>query len=318
LVPLHSGLILVYVILRWLAGDSLWYLDALGYVLPWILLPTALLLPAAVCSRSRVLICFAALPAAVFLFTYGPLFLPRWPVDEAEPSFAVMTYNVCYKNKDEQAIAESIVAEEPDVVVLRELQAPMAEALEGRLGQRYPYRRIEDGCGFFSRFPILSYEAFPLSEGAYDLAQQLELEVDGRQVSFLSVHPMVPRIEWFHPLGLPWGVPSDLASGGRDADMEAVVGVVDSLTGPLVVLGDFNLADQHRLYQQVTSQLVDSHRESGWGMGFTFSPFGGPGLPMWRIDLVLHSRHLVALSTQIGDFGGSDHRPLVARLAFAR
>jgi vancomycin resistance protein VanJ len=317
LVPLHTGIALCYWALRWLGGDSLWYVDALGYVLPWVLLPTLLLLPTAIYGRCRVVILLAILPAVLLVLTYGPLFLPRWPVGAiAEPSFSVMTYNVCYKNTDGLAIAGVIEAEGADVLVLRELEPAMAKALEERLEYRYPYRRVEPGCGFFSRFPIMGYEAYRLSEGAYDFAQQLVLDVDGRRVTFLSVHPKVPRIEGFHPFGLPLGIPTGLASGGRDADIRALLHILEDLAGPLVVLGDFNLADQHELYSLLTSRLIDSHRESGWGMGFTFSPSGGPGLAMWRIDLVLHSPHMVALSTRVGDYGGSDHRPLVARLAF--
>ncbi len=317
LIPLHTGLILAYCSLRFLGGAHLWFVDALGYVLLWILVPTLLLLPAALYRRSWMLIALAAMPAILFFLAYGPLFLPRWPIGAtAEPSFSVMTYNACYRNTDELAIAGAIEADAADVVVLRELEPPMAEALGERLADSYPYRRTEPGCGFFSSFPILEYEAFLLSEEAYDFAQRLVLDVEGRPVTFVSVHPKVPRIEGFHPFGLPIGVPTGLASGGRDADVGALIEMVEGIGGPLVVLGDFNLSDQHVLYGPLTDRLIDSHRESGWGMGFTFTPSGGPGLAMWRIDLVLHSPDIVALSTHTGDYGGSDHRPLVATLAF--
>ena len=316
LVPLHTALILAYCCLRWLVGDRLWFIDSLGYILPWILAPTLLLLPAAIYRRSRLLISLAALPAILSVITYGCLFLPRWPVEAAEPSFSVMTYNVRFDNMNEQAVAAAIEDEASDVLVLRELEPPMAEALEERLESLYPHRRIEPGCGLFTRFPILQYEAFHLSADAYDFAQLLVLEVEGRPVTFLSVHPIAPRIEGFHPFGLPLGIPTGLASSGRDADVRALIDILEGLEGPLVVLGDFNLSDQHELYGPLTSGLVDSHRESGWGMGFTFTPAGGPGQAMWRIDLVLHSHDLIALSTRVGDYGGSDHRPLIATIAF--
>ena len=316
LVPLHTGLILCYLGLRWLRGDELWFIDALNYVLPWILTPTLLLLPAAVYRRSRLLVILAAVPAVLFLLTYGALLLPSWPAVAGEPPFLVMTYNVRFDNRDEQAVAASIEQQSADVVVLRELEPPMAEALEERLGYLYPYSRIEPGCGLFSRLTILEYEAFRLSDEAYDFAQRLVLDVEGRRLVFFSVHPKAPRIGGFHPFGLPLGIPTGLARRGRDADVLSIIRIVEDLEGPLVVAGDFNLSDQHQPYGPLTTALVDSHRESGWGLGFTFSPFGGPGLAMWRIDLILHSRDLVALSTRLGEFGGSDHRPFVAELAF--
>jgi endonuclease/exonuclease/phosphatase (EEP) superfamily protein YafD len=52
-------------------------------------------------------------------------------------------------------------------------------------------------------------------------------------------------------------------------------------------------------------------------MGFTFTRFRSIGLPLWRIDYVLHSPDLVSLRAVVGDYGGSDHRPVMAELAFA-
>ena len=77
-----------------------------------------------------------------------------------------------------------------------------------------------------------------------------------------------------------------------------------------------DLTDQQGLYAPLTRHLRDAHHESGWGMGFTFTRFPRFGLPMWRIDYVFHSPDLVALSTAVEDYGGSDHRPVIVRLAF--
>ena len=84
----------------------------------------------------------------------------------------------------------------------------------------------------------------------------------------------------------------------------------------LNLIGDLNITDQQSLYLAVTSNLRDAHRVAGWGMGFTFTRFVRLGLPMWRIDYVLYSSHVVALRTHVGDNDGSDHRPLYAELAF--
>jgi endonuclease/exonuclease/phosphatase (EEP) superfamily protein YafD len=37
---------------------------------------------------------------------------------------------------------------------------------------------------------------------------------------------------------------------------------------------------------------------------------------MWRIDYVFHSTDMVAVSATTGDYGGSDHRPVIAKLDF--
>ena len=316
LAPLHAGLIITYFALRWLGGGDLWFVDALGYVLPWLFVPLVVLLPAVLLRRSRLLLVLVAVPTALFLFTYGHLYLPRWPVRAAGPTFTVMTHNVLYLNSDADGVAAAIEAHAPDFFGLRELEPPMAEALASQFADRYPYYKLEPGCGFFSRYPILQYEAFRLSRGEGSWVQHCVVDIDGYQVNVLSVHPRSPPLLGFHPFGLPLGIPTGFANQGRDADVRDLLSRLEQVDRPLVVIGDFNLTDQQSLYAPLTRHLRDAHRESGWGTGFTFTRFPRFGIPTWRIDYVFHSADLVALSTAVGDCGGSDHRPVIARLVF--
>jgi vancomycin resistance protein VanJ len=316
LTPLHAGLIVAYFALRWSGGGNLWFVDGLGYVLPWLFAPLVVLLPGVLLRRSRPLWIFAAIPTVLFLLTYGHLYLPRPPARAAGPTFTAVTYNVLYRNEDTDQVAAAIEAHNPDFFSLRELAPPMAQALESRFADQYPHYRTEPDCGFWSHYPILAYEAFRLSGGEGAWAQQVVLDIDGRQVTVLSAHPRSPPLRGFHPFGLPLGIPTGFASAGRDADVRDLLGRLEYVDGPLVVIGDFNLSDQQALYAELTRHLRDAHRESGWGMGFTFTRFPRLGLPMWRIDYVFHSPDLVALSTAVGDYGGSDHRPVSARLGF--
>ncbi len=316
LTPLHAVFIFAYFALRWLGRGDFWLVDALGYVLPWLFLPLVALLPLVLWRRSRFLLAVAAVPTALFLLTYGELYLPRRPVRATGPAFTVLTYNVLYLNTDVDGVASQIAVHAPDLFALRELQPPMARALEGRFAEQYPYRRFEPGCGFFSRYPILEYAAFHLVAGEGAWAQQVVLDIEGHPLNVLSVHPRSPLLVGFHPWGLPLGVLTGFDNARRDADIRALLAHLEEMETPLVVVGDFNLADQQSLYPALTRTVRDAHRESGWGMGFTFTRFPRLGLPTWRIDYVFHSPDLVALSTKVGDWGGSDHRPVIARLAF--
>jgi endonuclease/exonuclease/phosphatase (EEP) superfamily protein YafD len=223
---------------------------------------------------------------------------------------------VLHSNDDVDALATSIATHGPDFFGLRELLPEMAEALEPGLTERYPYHRIEPGCGFWSRYPILSYETFRLVEGEGTWAQQLVLDIEGQAVTVLSVHPRSPPV-YGVPLPDVWGrLPAALDDKGRDADLRGLLSRLEGIEGPLVVIGDFNVTDRQSLYAPLTHRLHDAHRESGWGMGFTFSHRPDVGLALWRIDYVFYSPELVVLSTRAGDYAGSDHRPVIARLTF--
>ncbi|HEY46147.1 MAG: hypothetical protein AMJ88_09690 [Anaerolineae bacterium SM23_ 63] len=317
LTPLQTGLLVVYYSLRELGGGELWFIDALSYILPWLYLPFIILLPGILfLRRTRLLLILVAIPTTLFLLTYGRLYLPRTSVYSTGPTFSVMTYNVLWTNKQADRVATAIEQHDPDIVGLHEILPSMGAAVEERLAERYPYHKLENSYGILSRFPILNYEFYQLDDGTGSWVQQMVLEIDGHRVNLLNAHPRSPPLEGFHPFGLPLGIPTGFLNQVRDADVRDLLTRIDRLEDPLVVIGDFNLTDQQIMYAPLTSRLKDAHRESGWGMGFTFSRFPSIGLPMWRIDYVFYSADLVALSATTGDYGGSDHRPVIAELSF--
>ncbi|HEY43479.1 MAG TPA: hypothetical protein G4O11_05790, partial [Anaerolineae bacterium] len=315
--PLHAGLLIIYYAMRELGGGDLWFIDALSYILPWLFLPLIMLLPGILLlRRTRLRLILVAIPTTLFFLTYGDLYLPRPSVDSSGPTFTVMTYNVLWSNKQADRVAAAIEEHDPDIVGLHEILPSMGTALEERLAERYPYRRLENSYGILSRYPIHQYEFFQLDQGAGSWVQQMVIEIDGNYVNFLNAHPRSPPLVGFHPFGLPLGIPTGFINQGRDADIRDVLRRIERLEDPLVVIGDFNLTDQQGMYAPLTSRLKDAHRESGRGMGFTFTRFPNIGIPMWRIDYVFYSPDLVAMSTSTGDYGGSDHRPVIAELTF--
>jgi vancomycin resistance protein VanJ len=317
LTPLQAGLLVVYYALRELGGGDLWFIDALSYVLPWLFLPLVILLPGVLLlRRTRPMLILVAIPTTLFTLTYGSLYLPRSSVNSIGPTFTVMTYNVLWSNTQVERVAAAIEEQDPDIVGLHELLPSMGTDLEERLAGRYPYRRLENSYGVLSRYPIHQYTFYPLDQGRGSWVQQMVLEIDGHYVNFLNAHPRSPPLVGFRPFGLPLGIPTGFLNQGRDADIRDVLDRIEKLDDPLIVIGDFNLTDQQSMYEPLTRHLRDAHRESGWGMGFTFTRFPNIGIPMWRIDYVLYSPDLVALSTSTGDYGGSDHRPVIAELAF--
>ena len=100
-------------------------------------------------------------------------------------------------------------------------------------------------------------------------------------------------------------------------------------TEPLILVGDFNMSDQSEDYRRVAAFYTDTYREVGWGMGFTFPDFtyaeavpnvlpavSMPVRPLVRLDYIFHDEAFQALEARVlPSSGGSDHRPLFARLA---
>ena len=316
--PVQAFLVLAYLAGRYF-GSVHWVLDASAYILPWVLAPAVLLLPGAFWRRSPFLLGTCALPLMLFGLIYLPLYLPR-RTPEVGGSFTVMTYNLLGNGRDPESALESILALDPDIIALQELTANFEQELEARLGPRYPYRKLETdrwGQGLLSRFPIETYRLFELGDPERPmLVQYAELGVNGQRLGILNVHTHSPgliRKELARSLNLPPG----LVRKWRDWDMKELLQALEPLASPLILAGDLNISDQHDWYRQLTERFRDAHRDAGRGMGFTRTPLFGSDFAMWRIDFVFYTPELVAISTSHGDFGGSDHRPVVAELAFA-
>jgi len=95
----------------------------------------------------------------------------------------------------------------------------------------------------------------------------------------------------------------------------------------VIVGGDTNVAPLSNAYKIFTSDLSDSWREAGFGLGHSFPGSSIPGssrpkilgipVPKWlvRIDYIFHSNDWRAVSARMAQFDGvSDHRGIVVML----
>jgi endonuclease/exonuclease/phosphatase (EEP) superfamily protein YafD len=100
----------------------------------------------------------------------------------------------------------------------------------------------------------------------------------------------------------------------RAAEVARLEQALRALREPALLLCDCNLTDTSQAYARLATFMSDSFREAGWGFGHS-SFSRRPPFQAQRLDYVWHSDRLVALEAFVGPEGGSDHRPVVARLA---
>ena len=287
-------------------------------------LPPLLFISMLCASRRAGLVLMA--PVVLLAWTYGPLFLPRSipsPVrGSGQPSGAmlrVMTANLLVSNDDLSAVAGLLLAERADIVAIQELSPSMAEYLRRELHAQYPYQLLEPstsaaGLGILSRHPIRAEHAGGTLPRAC-FCQRVTVDLGGRTLALVNVHPWPPKIGYVRLGRLP--IPTSFAPEQTKRGIAAALQELEGRTGPLIVLGDFNLSDRQPLYRQLRPSLLDAHAEAGWGLGHSFPALAFDGLPnisFVRIDYVLHDRSLTARSARTGTTPGSDHRHVVADL----
>lgn len=218
------------------------------------------------------------------------------------PAFTVATVNLLYRNQDRQPVLDWLAAEAPDLVVVQELTPDWAAELlrtSGYAHHRLLTRRDAYGIGILSRWPLERIQAIDLAaDGLPSLAGVVEIH--GRPVAVLGLHarwPITPRL-----------------LEARDDALRRAANVVRSEPLPTVVLGDFNLTPFSPAFAQFAegTGLRDAMAGPGWNPTWQagFWPLA------LRIDHVLVPPSVCVSHAEVGPSIGSDHRPVVARLAF--
>ncbi len=225
--------------------------------------------------------------------------LTAWPTapdgggDGAE--LVVIAANVSVGNSDPAPLVDWIRSEQPDVLAIIEISDGFAKNLG--LGETFPFRVVRPrsdpfGLALLSRHPIMAHQ---IVDEAYGV-QRIEATLNwhGNVVTVVAFHPMPPM------------TPADHIR--RNEDLAILATRLKDV--PAVILGDFNATPWSSAFAAPT--------RAGFRLASGYSPtwpaaWGGlMGLP---IDNVLLSRHWTVTKRETGPDVGSDHLPVLARIA---
>jgi vancomycin resistance protein VanJ len=312
----YSAAVGIWFGLRLLVFDQIWWMLMVNSIAVYLFTPLPLLLALALWRRRMRVLLALGLPTLLFLLLFGMQFLPprlRSSVPHAGRELTVMTFNVLYTNRDFDALIGAIRAAQPDIVGFQELTPKISQALVAALAADYPYHTLTSraqtsGVGIISRFPIEQSAAFALPPR--NLALHTVLRVDGAPLHVVVVHLQPSR------LGVPLEQIAAAAStfyAFRLGEVAAIEREILGVREPLLLLCDCNMPDTSQGHELISAFLGDSFRDVGWGFGHTSHLWPLP-FATQRLDYVWHSAGLTALAAQVGQPGGSDHFPVVARL----
>ena len=298
-------------------GDRFTVIGLLNFVAIFLFVPLALVLIVAITCRSRWLGIGFIIGAAALIWFWGDLFIPRFNRDlSGEPTLSVMTYNVLAWHSQYEPILETIRLENPDVLLLQELNHGLADILQKDLIDDYPYQVLDPvdnptGIGVISKFPIQPSEV---------ILPQLWADWNGAQITLVNFH-------MFPTTGL-WPLDEvDRSIRFREQEARILAGLANQ-SHSSIMGGDANTTSLSDAYKTITGILTDAYRSAGFGLGHTFPGSTIPGsdrphigrlyLPAWvtRIDYVFHSDDWITISARTAHIDGvSDHRGVIVELA---
>ncbi|HEU5102423.1 MAG TPA: endonuclease/exonuclease/phosphatase family protein [Roseiflexaceae bacterium] len=312
---LYVVLITLWLVLRAIFFDQIWWLALVNTFAIYLFVPLPLLLVAALLRRRWALMFGLAIPTAAFIALFGTLLLPRLstPLPDT-PTITAMSFNVLTSNKDTDALIGTIRAARPDILGMQELTNGKRAALKTALGQALAYHTLDwprsyGNVGLMTRFPIETAQPITLPSGQPALHAILRV---GEQQLHVFVAHLSPNHLFKNP-EIDLATAASTAFARRAAEINRLGEELHDLDAPAILLCDCNLTDTSQAHADLRSFLADSAGEAGWGLQLTNYVDKIPFLGQ-RIDYVWHSADLIAVAAEVGNAGGSDHLPVVARL----
>jgi endonuclease/exonuclease/phosphatase (EEP) superfamily protein YafD len=239
----------------------------------------------------------------------GPYLVPTFVQERGETqtvarpdgTYRLLSLNVLTKNRDWQNVIDLIRSNDPDFVVLMEIDSTWHQVLI-QLEAEYPHARYEVrsdnfGIAFLSKIPWSSIESF--SSASLQLPS-LDAKFDGlggpggRNLRIIATHPIPPMGE------AHWKA--------RNEQLFNVADRLDDRSANLIA-GDFNLTPWSPIFKEVLKRgdLKDAGSDSGVEPTWYIFPTWLGGL---SLDHVLASPNVTVIDHRIHSAVGSDHRPI--------
>jgi endonuclease/exonuclease/phosphatase (EEP) superfamily protein YafD len=267
---------------------------------PLLLLPAWLVLASSFPARDRVLTAVAGalvLLQLVWVVPDGP-----WATDRSEgPRVRLVASNASDVNRTPNALAEALLAEDPDVLVVVEYTPTLQQALEQAGVREQLPNSAEDprfgtaGAAVFTHLPMTDRGVVELG-GAPMVSATVLLE--GVPTQVVAVHTTQPLAD----------------EEALDGQLAALADLVRGSDGPTVLAGDFNANTQTAGFRAILEAgATDAARASGRGWARSW-PDRGRWVPVLLLDHVVVGGGVGVQDTAEGDGHGSDHRYVVADL----
>ncbi len=201
------------------------------------------------------------------------------------------------RNSHYDEVVQLVKEKSPDVIGFSEITKKWDTQLSSQLSD-YPYRVVEPhygGIAIYSRYPLRGAQV--MSTGKIRRPRiKTTLQLPGEDITLIMAHTVIPHDK----------------SGLRNPELETLAAEARDATKPVILIGDLNCSPWSFYFSQLLhdGNLRDS--EQGFGVQPTWTTHV---FPFVTIDHCLISDQFATLQRQPGPNIGSDHLPLLVKLA---
>ena len=324
---IYALFLAVYLQLRLIFGDSLWWMALLNLFAPYYFIPLLITLPLSLLLRQWYIAAVKVVLLLIVVIWVGPLFMPRAAVSAQASPLTLVTVNIAPENRSPEEALAWLTLQDTDLIFLQDTgRGRVRDAFALISTDAYPYQaEVAEGNGLliFSRYQLTEIEAIDLDEDAEPDGQRAVLDVDGSLVALYNLHLANPvgSGQRLNIRALPDFV-QRYDDSQRNQQIDNLLTRLRLERLPFIVVGDFNMGSFAARYADLQSVMVDAFIKQGQGFGPTWSAFPLRGsserMPLiLRLDYVWHSPDLESVSFEIGPEIGSDHLPLKAAISIS-
>lgn len=271
------------------------------FLLPAIVGALIFALLAAFAGRHTTMLIFVGLAVVSTALAWPSIQQPA-TVAASGPRFTLMTFNVYYNNRQLQRVADLVRETKPDIVVLLEIVPRIRTALDA-VADQYPYR-VE--CWQEQWGDALVLSRFPLTDIRGTLPEPkfrrpmgaVEIAIEGRKLTLFPTHLTLP-----YPLN---------GRGRQTGEIDEIISAIATVKGPRILAGDFNASPWATTMVRTRTKLDMTLLTGASGTWPKFLP-RALGIP---IDHILATPELALQSRKLFTVSGSDHRAVLADIAF--
>jgi vancomycin resistance protein VanJ len=319
-VAVLGWIVAAFMVLHRYLPDSAGLASLLETWLPWLAVPTVLLLVAAAFARSLRGLLATGVAAAVWLGVYGPELFPRG--DPLPPNLRVASEDVNASSVELAAFGQLASNQHADIVTLEHLPPALASsAATKQLNSAYSNHVTQYEFGVWSRYPIADARAIDLTtttgtqvnnNTSASLTTGLAAAVPHVVVYGLRVTVDTPEGALvLYVVHIPQPVLGDQGFAKvRDEAVDQLTKTVSAdHVAKLAIVGDINVAQTDRRFAQLSSGLglTSAQGAAGRGFGFTWPA----EFPLVRLDdLLIRGATPVRSVVLPALAGGQTHLPI--------
>jgi endonuclease/exonuclease/phosphatase (EEP) superfamily protein YafD len=289
-------------------GRYFWFFDLFSHFRVQYLLGLVALAGLLLLGRWWKSAAFFLAMAAINGATVLPLYFEKDPAPAQAAAEAqvlrAMLLNVHTELGDPERVKALIIAVDPDLLVLQEINAAWMTDLVW-LEDVYPHiitepREDNFGIGFYTKIPLMEGQVTFIGEAEVP-SVVATLRIPQSDLRVIATHPLPPSSRKY----AHW----------RNQQLEELAEVVQSPL-PVLLLGDLNVTPWSYNFRRLLAEsgLRDSAR------GYGVQPTWPTHIPLLRIpiDHCLHSEGIVIRDRALGENVSSDHFPLIVDFAVPR